>query len=70
MIVEAGLKSATATVAVVFVSVPVEVDVAVDEVVEEVAVAAFSCSRRSLDSWCRHFMRRFWNQTFTCGRES
>lgn len=24
-----------------------------------------SCSRRSLDSWWRHFIRRFWNQTFT-----
>ena len=46
--------------------------VVVDEDEVEGAVAApapvaLSCSRRSLDSWCRHFMRRFWNQTFTCG---
>ena len=27
---------------------------------------ALSCSLRSFDSWCRHFIRRFWNHTFTC----
>ena len=42
------------------------VEVEVDE--DEAEVAALSCSRRSLDSWWRHFMRRFWNHTFTCGK--
>ena len=73
----AGFKSATVAtaavddataIATVVVVVVVSVAVDVEEVVEvEEAVEALSCSRRSLDSWCRHFIRRFWNHTFTCG---
>ena len=77
MFIVVGLKSVTIAVpedddeAVVVVSGAADV---VDEVVEvevdedDAEVAALSCSRRSLDSWWRHFMRRFWNHTFTCGK--
>ena len=76
MFIVVGLKSVTIAVpedddAVVVVSGAADVvgevvEVEVDE--DEAEVAALSCSRRSLDSWWRHFMRRFWNHTLTCGR--
>ena len=76
MFIVVGLKSVTIAVpedddAVVVVSGAADVFgevVEVDVEVDEAEVAALSCSRRSLDSWWRHFMRRFWNHTFTCGK--
>ena len=76
MLIVVGLKSAIVAAAedddaVVVVSGAADVvgevvEVEVDE--DGAEVAALSCSRRSFDSWCRHFMRRFWNHTFTCGK--
>lgn len=68
---EAGRRSVEDSAPVVgdvLKSGPDKAPVGLEEDEAALAWAWRSCSRRSLDSWCLHFIRRFWNQTFTWNR--